>query len=141
MEKETIAEYLKRYHCGEQSAVTSRELEIAFDVRGKDFRNIINALRRSGVPIASSGNGYFAMLSIAKLAMLSAVRTTALKSKRVGRDGPHAYAATAQEVRHTIAHMTHRITGISAAIRGLNQSLEEFDTDQERLPLDGGGGP
>ena len=110
MEKETIAEYLKRYHCGEQSAVTSRELEIAFDVRGKDFRNIINALRRSGVPIASSGSGYF-------------------------------YAATAQEVRHTIAHMTHRITGISAAIRGLSQSLEDFDTDQERLLLDGGGGP
>ena len=110
MEKETIAEYLKRYHLGEQSAVTSRELEIAFDVRGKDLRNIINALRRGGVPISSSGSGYF-------------------------------YAATAQEVRATIAHMTHRISNISKAIRGLNRALEEFDTDQTRLPLDGGGGP
>ena len=110
MQKKGIAEYLKRHHRGEKNAVTSRELETAFDVKGKDLRNIINALRRDGVPIASSGSGYF-------------------------------YAATAQEVRHTIAHMTHRISGISAAIRGLTRALDEFDTEQTRLPLDGGGGP
>ncbi|MDE6996775.1 MAG: hypothetical protein K2P04_02720 [Oscillospiraceae bacterium] len=43
------------------------------------------------------------------------------------------YAATEQEVRATIAHMTHRISGISAAIRGLNKSLEKFDTAQLRI--------
>lgn len=43
------------------------------------------------------------------------------------------YAATEQEVRATIAHMTHRISGIAAAIRGLNQSLEKFDTTQLRI--------
>ena len=106
MEKETIAEYLKRYHLGEQSAVTSRELEIAFGVRGKELRDVINTLRRGGVPIASSGSGYF-------------------------------YAATEQEVRATIAHMTHRISGIAAAIRGLTQTLEQFDTAQLRLPMEG----
>ena len=110
MISETIGEHLKRYHLGERNAVTGRELEAAFRVKSIEIRNMVNTLRHEGVPIASSGSGYF-------------------------------YAATAQEVRHTIAHMTHRITGISAAIRGLNQSLEEFDTDQERLPLDGGGGP
>jgi len=109
MQKETIAEHLKRYHLGEQNAVTSRELEIAFDIRGKELRDVINTLRRSGVPIASSGSGYF-------------------------------YAATEQEVRATIAHMTHRISGIAAAIRGLTQALEQFDTDQIRLPLDKGVG-
>ena len=107
MQKETIAEHLKRYHLGEQNAVTSRELEIAFGVKGIELRNLINTLRRSGVPIASSGSGYF-------------------------------YAATEQEVRATIAHMTHRISGIAAAIHGLTQALEQFDTAQIRLPMEEG---
>ena len=102
MQKETIAEYLKQNHIGEQNAVTSRELEIAFEIRGKELRDLINTLRRSGIPIASSGNGYF-------------------------------YAASEQEVRATIAHMTHRISGIAAAIRGLTQALEQFDTAQMTL--------
>lgn len=108
MQKETIAEHLKRYHLGEHNAVTSRELERAFELHGKELRDLINTLRRSGVPIASSGIGYF-------------------------------YAATEQEVRATIAHMTHRIGGIAAAIRGLTASLEQFDKDQLRLPLEGDG--
>ncbi len=108
MQKETIAEYLKSCHLGEQNAITSRELECTFDLRGKELRDLINTLRRSGVPIASGGSGYF-------------------------------YAATEQEVRATIAHMTHRIGGIAAAIRGLMQALEQFDTAQLRLPLEGGG--
>lgn len=109
MQKETIADHLKRYHLGEQNAVTSRELETTFGVRGIELRNLINALRREAVPIGSSGNGYF-------------------------------YAATEQEVRSTIAHMTHRISGIAAAIHGLTMALEQFDTDQIRLPMDEGGG-
>ena len=36
MKKETIAEHLKRYHCGGRNAVTSQELETAFDIRGKE---------------------------------------------------------------------------------------------------------
>ena len=102
MEKETIAEHLKRYHLGERNAVTSRELETAFDIRGKELRDTVNALRREGVPIASSGAGYF-------------------------------YAANEPEVRATIAHMTHRIGGIAAAIRGLTMALEQFDTAQMTL--------
>ena len=120
MEKETIAEHLRRYHLGEQNAVTSRELETVFDIRGIELRGIINALRRDGIPIGSSGSGYF-------------------------------YAADEPEVRATIAHMTHRISGIAAAIRGLTMTLEDFDTAQMRLlpeervrsptdPVDSGGG-
>jgi len=108
MQKETIAEYLKRYHLGEQNAVTSRELERTFELHGKELRDLINTLRRSGVPIASSSSGYF-------------------------------YPATEQEVRITIAHMTHRISGIAAAIHGLTQALEQFDKDQLRLSLEEGG--
>ena len=50
------------------------------------------------------------------------------------------YAATEQEVRTTIAHLTNRIGGIAAAIRGLTRSLDVFDTAQTRLPLEGGDG-
>ena len=104
---ETIGDYLERYHKGGANAVTSRQLEITFGVKGIQIRDMVNALRRDGVPIASGGKGYF-------------------------------YAATPQEVRDTIAHMTNRITGIRAAIVGLKQSMELFDTGQIRLPLDGG---
>lgn len=40
-------------------------------------------------------------------------------------------------MRATIGHLTRRISGIAAAIHGLNRSLEQFDTDQTRLPLKG----
>ena len=41
----------------------------------------------------------------------------------------------------TIAHLTRRISGIAAAIRGLDRTLEREDTAQTRLPLDGGDTP
>jgi len=99
LEKTQLKEHLKHYHLGERSAVTSRELETAFGVSGKELRDAVNALRRDGIPIASGSGGYF-------------------------------YAATEPEVRATIAHMTHRIGGIAAAIRGLTQALNAFDTAQ-----------
>ena len=50
------------------------------------------------------------------------------------------YKRQEQEVRTTIAHLTNRIGGIAAAIRGLTRSLDVFDTAQTRLPLEGGDG-
>ena len=107
MEKEWLAEYLRRYHFGQFNATTSRELELSFGIKGIEVRHLVNQLRREDIPIASNGSGYF-------------------------------YAATEQEVRATIAHLTRRISGIAAAIHGLNRSLEQFDTAQTRLPLRGG---
>lgn len=109
MQKEGLAEHLKRYHRGAPRAATSRELERTFSITGKELRQLVNRLRREGVPIASDGSGYY-------------------------------YAATEQEVRATIAHLTRRIGGIAAAIHGLNRSLERFDDTQTRLPLDDAGG-
>ena len=109
MQKERLAEHLKRRHLGADHAATSRELERAFSITGKELRQLINRLRRDGVPIASDGGGYY-------------------------------YAATEQEVRATIAHMTRRIGGIAAAIQGLTRSLERFDTAQIRLPTEEGDG-
>lgn len=72
--------------------------------------------------------------------------SAACQSAAPGRDpdasnsSGYFYAATEQEVRATIGHLTRRISGIAAAIHGLNRSLEQFDTDQTRLPLKGGDG-
>ena len=43
-----IAEYLKTYHKGAQSVISSRELEAAFHIR-----------RGDGIPICSSDSGYY----------------------------------------------------------------------------------
>ncbi|MDD3672764.1 MULTISPECIES: hypothetical protein [Clostridia] len=59
MQKEQLAEHLRRYHHGAEHAVTSQELEHTFRVSGKELRDQVNALRREGVPIASDQNGYF----------------------------------------------------------------------------------
>lgn len=59
MQKERLAEYLEHYHLGAPNAATSRELECAFSVKGIEVRQIVNSLRRDGVPIASNGGGYF----------------------------------------------------------------------------------
>lgn len=59
MEKELLAEYLRRYHYGSENAVISKILERRFAIGGKALRDLVNALRREGVPIASDQNGYF----------------------------------------------------------------------------------
>ena len=45
-----LAEYLELYHKGEANAVTSRELECAFRMRGSELRREINALRSAACP-------------------------------------------------------------------------------------------
>ena len=54
-----LAEYLELYHKGETNAVTSRELECAFRMRGSELRREINALRGDGIPICSFDGGYY----------------------------------------------------------------------------------
>ena len=59
MQKERLAEHLEQYHLGAPNAATSRELERAFCIKGIEVRQLVNGLRREGVPIASDGSGYF----------------------------------------------------------------------------------
>ena len=59
MLKEQLAEYLHRYHHGAENVVTSKMMEYAFHVSGKELRDLVNALRREGIPIASDQSGYF----------------------------------------------------------------------------------
>ncbi len=59
MQKEQLAEYLHRYHLGAENAVISRALEHTLRISGKELRDLVNALRREGIPIASDQSGYF----------------------------------------------------------------------------------
>ena len=59
MLKSELAGYMEIFHCGEQYAAVSRELEMAFGIKGAELRALINALRRDGVPICSNEKGYF----------------------------------------------------------------------------------
>lgn len=105
---ESIAEYLKSYHCGEQAAVTSRELEGIFRIRGPDLRRRINLLRGNGIPICSCDSGYY-------------------------------YAATEEELLHTIRQLRSRIKKIAYAERGLTKALSQYeDTGQLSLLPEGG---
>ena len=54
-----LCENLKKYHYGQESAVSSRELEAAFHVDGRKLRRAVNRLRCDGYPICSNANGYF----------------------------------------------------------------------------------
>lgn len=56
---EALTEYLALYHKGEANAVTSRELECSFQMRGSELRREINALRGDGIPICSFEGGYY----------------------------------------------------------------------------------
>ena len=62
MQEERLAELLERYHSGESNAATSRELECVFSIKGIEVRQMVNRLRRKGIPIASSGSGYLVLL-------------------------------------------------------------------------------
>ncbi len=54
-----IAEHMKAFCMGEQSAVTSRTLETLFHIRGPDLRRCINRLRGKSIPICSFDSGYY----------------------------------------------------------------------------------
>ena len=59
MNKEKVFGYLCAYCCGRKHAASSQTLEKKLDVSSNELRKQVNALRREGVPIASSSDGYF----------------------------------------------------------------------------------
>ena len=102
-----IAGYLEKYHSGERTVVSSRELETAFQIRGPDLRRIINSLRGQGIPICSTQSGYY-------------------------------FAATKEELEHTVRQLRSRICSIAHAGRGLARTLAACgDPNQLTLPMGG----
>lgn len=55
----TLSTLLKKYHTGAEHAVTGKELELSMGLRRQTIQKEIRRLRQSGVPICSSGTGYF----------------------------------------------------------------------------------
>lgn len=54
-----FAEYLQAFHTGERNAISSRELETIFRIRGPDLRRCVNRLRCESIPICSFDYGYY----------------------------------------------------------------------------------
>ena len=59
MVDKALCEHLKKYHQGQESAASSKELEAAFHVKGTELRRAVNRLRCDGWPICSDATGYF----------------------------------------------------------------------------------
>ena len=108
---DVLAEYLHRYHTGETNAVTSRELERAFQMRGAELRREVNALRGDGIPICSFENGYYYAATAEEL------------------------QSTIRQLRSRIAKIAFAERGLSRALE------DYVDTGQLSLPLEGGDGP
>ena len=108
---EALAEYLALYHKGEVNAVTSRELECSFQMRGSELRREINALRGDGIPICSFEGGYY-------------YAATAEELER-----------TIRQLRSRIKKIAFAERGLSSALP------DYVDTGQLSLPLDGGDAP
>ena len=108
---DVLAEYLRRYHTGEANAVTSRELERAFQMRGAELRREVNALRGDGIPICSFENGYY-------------YAATAEELQR-----------TIRQLRSRIKKIAFAERGLSRVLEDYE------DTGQLSLPLEGGDAP
>jgi biotin operon repressor len=98
MQKEQLAEYLYRYHHGEENAIISRTLEHTFSVSGKELRDLVNALRREGIPIASDQSGYFYAKTEAEVRM------------------------TIRHMRNRIAGISAAITGLRSSLTAFDDT-------------------
>ena len=103
-----IAEYLKIYHKGAQSVISSRDLAAAFPIRGPDLRRLINSLRGDGIPICSSDSGYY-------------YASTEEELQR-----------TIRQLRSRIKKIAHAERGLTKALE------QSTDSGQISLPLEGG---
>ncbi len=56
---EVLCNYLMKNHMGREKAVSSRMLEAAFQLSGREIRKCINSLRCNGFLICSDTTGYY----------------------------------------------------------------------------------
>lgn len=59
MNKEKLCDHLRHSALGKRMAVKSEVLEQALNISGNELRKCVNRLRREGVPVGSSRDGYF----------------------------------------------------------------------------------
>lgn len=56
---EKFSTYIEKNHKGADKAVSNKELEIIFGVKGRMIRKIVNSLRCNEIPICSDAIGYY----------------------------------------------------------------------------------
>ena len=59
MREEILLRYLKSACLGKENAVKCRELCAMLHIGGTDLRKLVSRLRRKGVPVAATRDGYF----------------------------------------------------------------------------------
>lgn len=59
MNEEKLLQYLKQFCKGKAHTKRSEEIESAVGISGNELRKLVNRMRRRGVPIGSSRDGYF----------------------------------------------------------------------------------
>ena len=59
MNAEVLKEHLKANCMGRKNTVSGASLERTLHLSGNELRRYVNRLRRQGVPVASSRDGYF----------------------------------------------------------------------------------
>ena len=78
MKYEPLVMHLKTACKGRKNAVKSAELEQSLHISGNELRRRVNRLRREGVPIGSSADGYFYAVTAGEVyATLRQLRTMA----------------------------------------------------------------
>lgn len=56
---ELLGDFLRENNTSEADAINAGDLCVLFNCHKQDLRRFINHLRRSGIPICSSNNGYW----------------------------------------------------------------------------------
>jgi biotin operon repressor len=63
----SILDYLRNRHTGNQNAVSSTEIENIFNIGGAALRECVNKLRCDGQPVCSDINGYYYAGSVSEI--------------------------------------------------------------------------
>lgn len=56
---EQFCTYIEKNHKGANKAVSNKELETVFGIKGRMIRKIVNSLRCNEIPICSDAVGYY----------------------------------------------------------------------------------
>lgn len=89
--KTALCEYLEQAHTGEGEAISSRELERVFCVKGTEIRRLVNVLRCESKPICSNAMGYFYAANRQELQETISQLNSRVKMISKARDGLMKY--------------------------------------------------
>lgn len=82
-ENSVTAQVLAVLGTGEQNAVTSRQLQKAFNISQRDLRKTVERCRRAGVYVISSNSGYFFPKDVSEIRQFVRRESRRIKSQCV----------------------------------------------------------